>query len=78
MTQGKAQGWHRGHEHEQARIPPWWRREDAAVMPSHRYVRGVELTDVPSDGRKHFALVYFGETEDAKMGAMARGSLGRR
>jgi hypothetical protein len=40
--------------------------EDAAVIPPRCHVCGLDLFDVPDDGRKHFILVYFGETADAK------------
>ncbi len=36
-------------------------------MPPHCYVCGLDLADAPDDGRERFTLIYFGETEDAKM-----------
>jgi hypothetical protein len=37
------------------------------VIPPRCYVCGLGLSDVPDDGRTHFTLVYFGETDEAKL-----------
>ena len=37
------------------------------MIPPRCHVCGLGLFDVPDDGRKRFTLVYFGETDEAKL-----------